>query len=682
MKKIVNREISWLSFNERVLQEAEDARNPLIERLRFLGIFSNNLDEFFSVRVASIKRIEALGSKVPEEDKLDIKPSKLLKSISKITIALQVRFGAAYDMLIAEMEKENIFFLNEKQLNKEQGEAVRNYFRKEVKPVLIPLMLNQIEGMPALDNLTIYLAIVLTHKLKTRAEEYALIKVPCDKVSRFFELPSTNNQHNIILLDDVIRYCLDEIFSFLNYKSYTAYTIKLTKDSELDISTDLSTSYLEKIAESVKARDHGGLVRFIHDKTMPTTLLKVLSNRLKLKKSDNLISGGRYHNFKDFMRFPTLEKNHLVNEKLPAISLKGLSINDSILNVIKQKDVLLFYPYHSFNFMIDFVREAAIDPAVQSIKISLYRVAKRSMIINALKLAALNGKEVVVVMEIRARFDELNNIEFANELQEVGAEVIFADPELKVHAKLVLVSRIERNRTVHYANISNGNYNEGTSTVYSDLSLFTKDKRITEDVNRMFKFMKRTIRTYKFSHLLVSPRYLRNQLYAFINKEIRQAKLGKPAYIKFKMNNLVDPEMINKLYEASNAGVTIDLLVRGICCLVPGVKDQSKNITVISILDRFLEHSRFYIFCNSGKEVMYIASADLMTRNLDNRIEVLCPIYNVDIKKQINDIFNLQWTDNVKARIIDKRFRNNYQTTKSKVENRSQIEIYNYLQKQ
>jgi len=681
MKKHINREISWLSFNERVLQEAEDKRNPLIERLRFLGIFSNNLDEFFSVRVASIRRLAALGNKVPEEDRLDIKPSKLLRSISKKTIALQSRFGLAYEELINEMEKENIFFLNENQLNQEQSKAVKKHFRENVKPVLVPIMLSHIDGMPALDNLTIYLAIELVHQVKSKPNEFALIKLPTDEISRFFNLPSDSKKHNIILLDDVIRHCLDEVFSLLNFKSFKAFTIKLTKDSELDISNDLSTSYLEKIAESVKARDHGSLVRFIYDKSIPPSMLQFLSEKLKLKKKDNLIPGGRYHNFKDFMGFPDLGKKHLINTVLEPLPIKDLSIKDSTLKLIKQKDLLLFFPYHSFNFTIDFLREAAIDPTVKTIKISLYRVAKNSKIINALKLAAINGKEVIVVMEIRARFDEMNNIEFANELQEAGAQIIFADPELKVHAKLILISRIERNKIVHYANVSNGNFHEGTSKVYSDLSLFTCDKRITEDVNRMFKFMKRTIRTYKFSHLIVSPRYMRKQLYAFINKEIKLAQQGKPAYVKFKMNNLVDPEIINKLYEASNAGVKVDLLVRGICCLVTGLKNYSANITVISILDRFLEHSRFYIFGNGGNELVYIASADLMTRNLDNRIEVLCPIYNVDIKKQINDIFNLQFNDNVKARVIDKRFQNKYQKTKAKTTNRSQIEIYNYLQK-
>jgi len=678
MEHYNNREISWLSFNERVLQEAEDTLNPLIERIRFLGIFSNNQDEFFRVRVASIKRLAN-----QKHHNLFIKPEKLLKLISKTVLKLQERFRAIYQGLIFKLEKEGIFIINERQLNAKQAELVVNYFRTYVRPLLVPVMLHHVDKMPVLLDHTIYLAVILKSIQKDEKDEYALIKIPSNELPRFFVLPEEESKKHIILIDDIIRYCISEIFNIFNFESYEAYTLKVTRDAELDISSDLSKnlskSYLEKIRDSVKARENAALMRFVYDEEMPVKLLNYLLTRIKLKDQDSLIPGGRYHNFKDFMNFPVLGKKELVYEKLPSIKIEGISFNESIIEYIKRQDLLLNFPYHSFSYMIDLLREAAIDPKVKSIKITLYRVAKNSMVINALINAAKNGKEVTAVMEIRARFDELNNIDYASKLQAAGIRVIFADPLLKVHCKLCLISRFEKNKLVHYANISNGNYHEGTSTVYSDLSMFTRDKRITNEVNKLFKFMKHTIRTYTFDHLVVSPRFMREKLYKLIDKEIEQAKAGKPAWLRFKMNNLADYEVISKLYTASTAGVKIELLVRGICCLVPGIPGKSENIKIISILDRYLEHSRFYIFCNDEDPNLYIASADLMPRNLDNRIEIMCPVYDKKVKIQIMNIFNLQWNDNVKGRIIDKDLKNEYQILE-KTDNRSQIETYHYLE--
>jgi len=675
MHHYINREISWLSFNERVLQEAEDENNPLLERVRFLGIFSNNQDEFFRVRVASIRRLKQ--DKDSGNYNLPYVPEKLLKEIASIVLQLQIRFRKIYAKLIKSLEKEHIFIKNEKQLNQEQKKAIANYFREELRPLLIPIMLNNVDKMPRLLDHRLYLAVILKANVDSETEEYALIEIP-NHLPRFFELPKTDKNSNIILIDDIIRFCMPEIFSIFQYGYFKAYTLKVTRDAELDISHDLRISYLEKIAESVKAREKAAILRFVYDEQMPVKLLNYLTRRMKIKKSDNLIPGGRYHNFKDFMNFPVLNRTDLVYEVPPPIQQKNLSINESHLKYIKQKDLLLFYPYHSFNFMIELLREAAIDKTVKSIKITLYRVAENSMIINALINAAKNGKEVTVVMEIRARFDELSNIKYANKLQSAGIRVIFADPNLKVHCKLCLINCIENNELIQYANISNGNYREGTSKIYSDLSLFTSDIRITDEVNKVFKFMKHTIRTYPFEHILVSPRYLKQQFYELIDQEIENQKNGKEAWMKFKMNNFSNFQTVDKLYQASNQNVKIKLLTRGICCLKPGVKELSENIEVLSILDKYLEHSRFYIFANAGNPKIFLASADLMSRNLNDRIEVMCPVYDEDAKQMLLDIFNIQWTDNVKARKIDANLDNNYKRNSSK-KNRSQFAIYDYL---
>jgi len=675
MQRYTNREISWLSFNERVLQEAEDKNNPLLERVRFLGIFSNNQDEFFRVRVASMRRLKQ--DKNSKNYNLNFEPEKLLKDIADIVLTQQIRFRKIYAKLIKSLEQEQIFIKNEKQLNPEQEIAITNYFRQKVRPLLVPIMFNNVVKMHKLLDHRIYLAVILKADADSETEEYALIEIP-NRLPRFFELPKTNNASNIILIDDIIRYCMPQIFNIFQYNYFKAYTLKITRDAELDLSPDLRVSYLEKIADSVKARKKAAVLRFVYDEQMPVKLLNYLTRRMKIKKSDHLIPGGRYHNFKDFMNFPVLGRTDLIYAQPPPIQPKNLDINESHLDYIKQKDLLLFYPYHSFNFMIELLREAAIDRRVKSIKITLYRVAQNSMIINALINAAQNGKEVTVVMEIRARFDELSNIEYANKLQSAGIRVIFADPNLKVHCKLCLINRLEGDEIIQYANVTNGNYHEGTSKQYSDLSLFTTDTRITDEANKLFKFMKHIIRTYPFEHLIVSPRNMKKQFYDLIDTEIENKKNGKEAWMKFKMNNFSNFETIDKLYEASNKNVKIQLLTRGICCLNPGVKGLSENIEVLSILDKYLEHSRFYIFANGGDPKIFLASADLMSRNLNDRIEVMCPVYDEDAKQMLLDIFDIQWTDNVKARKIDAALKNEHKKNEL-TKNRSQFTIYEYL---
>ncbi|MAX79622.1 MAG: polyphosphate kinase 1 [Crocinitomicaceae bacterium] len=681
-KFMINREISWLAFNARVLQEAEDPNVPLIERMRFLGIFSNNLDEFFKVRVATVKRM--IHFKKSFKDALNVDPRKLLQQIQEKVLEQQAEFQRIYNNLLDELEKEGIHMVNETELNADQGEFVKDYFNQKVWPTLVPLMIDDKTEFPTLRDKSIYLAIKLYRSDNPKNIQYSLLEVPSRTLPRFLVIPSISDRKYIIFLDDVIRYCLKEVYAILNYDQFEAYTIKITRDAELDIDEDVSKSFLEKMKKSLKQRKKGEPVRFVYDETIPNDLLKFMKNKLELDSDDNLIPGGRYHNSKDFMAFPNLGRAELEYEKFQQLQHRDLKPYESILDVIGQKDVLLHYPFQSFGYFIDLLREAAIDPKVKSIKITIYRLAKDSRVINALINAAKNGKKVTVVLELQARFDEEANIKWSNVLQDEGVKVLFGIPGLKVHSKLCVISRKEANGLKHYASIGTGNYNEKTAKIYSDLSLFTSDKRITAEANRLFKmFDGITHRPFVYRHIVPSPTQLRNRLIRLISNEIKLAKDGKEAYITLKMNSLVDQQMIEKLYQASMAGVKIRLIIRGICSLVPNVEGLSENIEAISIVDKFLEHARVFIFGNGGNEVMYISSADWMGRNLDNRVEVTCPIYDPRIKQEINDFLNIQWRDNVKARIHDGSMKNEM---REPAENeklvRSQFELYEYYKNQ
>lgn len=674
---LINRELSWLSFNERVLQEAEDKSVPLIERIKFLGIYSNNRDEFFRVRVATLKRTVKHQKKA--EELMGENPQRLLDKIQKAVIDQQNKFERIYQTILKELEQQNISIINEKQLGQEHGAFVKNYFREKVMPSLFPIMLDTASTFPYLKDKSGYLIIKLGRKDKAKKSKYALIEVPTDLISRFLVLPKLKDQNFIILLDDVIRYCLEDVFPNFEHDYIEAYNIKLTRDAEIDIDNDLSKSFVEKITKGLKDRKKGQPVRLVYDEKIAPDMLDFIMKKIKLGKEDNPIPGGRYHNFKDFISFPNIGATELSYKKTPVLKHPDLKEQISIFKVIKQKDVMLTYPYQSFEHIIDFLREASIDPKVQSIKITLYRVAKNSNIVKALINAIKNGKQVTAVIELQARFDEESNIYWSNKLQEEGAKVIYGVPGLKVHSKMFLISRKEAGKTVNYAHIGTGNFNGDTAKIYTDHSLLTADTRITEEVEKVFAFYSDNFKAGTYKHLLVSPFFMRRRLVQLINKEIQNAKAKKPAAITLKLNNLVDPEMIRKLYEASSEGVEIKLIVRGICSLVAGVKGLSDNIEAISIVDKFLEHSRVFIFYNNGDEKYFISSADWMTRNLDHRSEVAVPIYDKTIQLQLREMLNTLWADTTKARVLGSKQDNEYRKAVGKIKVRAQEDIYTLI---
>ncbi|MBI2281889.1 MAG: polyphosphate kinase 1 [Bacteroidetes bacterium] len=675
---IINRDQSWLSFNERVLQEAEDLSVPLIERIRFLGIFSNNLDEFYRIRVAANNRL--VEAKIKSLEHENQSPKEILTRINKTSIKLQNRFENVYKSLLNELENEQIFVVNEKTLPQEHVDFVNDYFDQIVRPTLVPIMLHSKTPFPKLKGKSIYFAVKLT--VSDKIEEYAIMEIPSLVLPRFIILPNIEHKKYIILLDDVIRFKLDSVFAIFNFKKIEAYTVKVTLDAELDIDQDISQSIIDKISKSLKTRKSALPVRLVYDSEMPKDLLDFILAKNKSTKSDSIIPGGRYHNFKDFIDFPNVGRVGLKVEKLKPLKHPDLVNKTSILAEVDKKDILINYPYQTFTHLIDLLREAAIDPKVTSIKINLYRVAKNSKVVNALINAAKNGKNVTVVIELFARFDEQANIQWSNKMIDEGIKVIFGHPGLKVHSKLILITKKDKNKIIRYAHIGTGNFHEINAAIYADTSLLTKDKRLTNEVYKVFQLLKNNIEQPVFKHLTVSPFNARRKIYALLDTEIKNAKAGKPAYMIVKLNNLVDPLVIKKMYQASNAGVKIQLIIRGICSLVPGIKNYSENIEVISIIDSFLEHSRLMVFCNGGKELYFLTSADWMTRNIDRRIEVGCPIYDKKSQKIIKDMLTIQLADNTKARFINKSQNNTYKLPTAKVKVRSQIKLYNYFKQQ
>jgi polyphosphate kinase len=678
----INREISWLSFNERVLQEAADKTTPLIERLKFLGIFSNNRDEFYRVRVATVKRLVKLGKKA--EPMYGEDPKELLTRLQRKAIEQQITFETIYQELLVELAAKNVFIVNEKQLTSTQRIFVAEYFSNEVVSSLFPVMIDDSKPFPYMKDKASYLYLKLKSIVPNQKNKYALIEIPSRSVSRFVVLPQHGKKHYIMLLDDVIRYNTDRIFDVFGYRTVEAYNIKLTRDAELEMDNDVSKSMIEKISKSVKARKQGLPVRFVYDAAMPDDMLRYIMKKLGMAKKDNAIPGGRYHNFKDFIRFPNLGEKELSYFHPVPLQHKDLIHNAfTTLKAIKQKDILLHYPYHTYNHMINLLREASIDPTVESIKMTLYRVADSSKIANALVNAVKNGKKVMVLVELQARFDEENNIYWANKLHEEGATVIYGVPGLKVHSKLCLITTRENGKETLYAHIGTGNFNEETSRIYTDFSLLTANKEIANDLNKIFEFYENNFKVQSFKHLIVAPFFMRKDFIQLINKEIQFAKNKKPAAITLKMNSLVDREMIGKLYEASRAGVKIKLIIRGACSLVTEMEGWSDNIEAYSIVDKYLEHSRVFIFHNNGQEKMFISSADWMSRNLDNRSEVAVPIYSPEIRKQIKDIIEIQLSGNTKLRIIDRKQTNTYKKAKpGEKKVRVQDEVYNYLKKE
>ena len=672
----INREISWLQFNARVLQESEDEDVPLIERLRFLGIFSNNLDEFFKVRYATVKRIDEAG-KAGRSELGGYAASELLDIITQIVIKQQSESLDILSKIHHKLEDENIYIIREDQIDASQHTFIKNYFIQYVSPALVTIILNDLVDLPTLKDSAAYLACNI--RLSNNNSQYALIEIP-KTMDRFIVLPKKGDNDYIIMLDDLLRYCLHDIFSIFEFQDITAHMIKITRDGELDFDSDLSKSFIEKISDSVKHRQIGEPLRFVYDKTIDKDTLHYFMTKMSIESNDSVIPGGRYHNRRDYMDFPSLGRNDLLYEKISPLPVKGLSLERSIFSTIAQKDYLLYTPFHTFSYIVKFLREAALDPKVKTIKITIYRLAQISHVASSLINAAKNGKKVTVSIELQARFDEQANIDYAEQMKSDGVNLMFGVKGLKVHGKMCIIEREEETELVRYGFISTGNFNESTAKLYTDFTLFTADQRILKDINKVFSFFETNYKIFRYKHIITSPHYTKSKLFKLIDTEIENVKNGKPAFIKIKLNSISSYMMVDKLYEASRAGVKIQMIVRGICCLVPGVVGMSENIEIISIIDKFLEHTRMLVFCNDNDPKVFISSADWMTRNIENRVEVTCPIYDKDIKQELMDIFEICWSDNVKARILNETQDNRYRAKGVPVV-RSQFDTYGYFLK-
>lgn len=668
------KELSWLSFNERVLQEAADKSNPLIERVRFLGIYSNNLDEFYKVQFANLKR-DVL---IEQEQGNGSNAKSILRQVHQKVIQTDLKFDTLYNELLLEMARNQIFLINERQLTSLQEDWIKKYYKQNLRQYITPILLDShTDLIQILKDDHSYLAVEIINNNDTK---YAILELPTEKVSRFVLLPSDTASKNksIIFLDNILRFCLPDIFKiFFDVTEFNAYSIKINRDAEYELSSELD-SLLELMSQGLKQRLTAQPVRFIYQKDMPKALLELLLSKLKLTESDAM-TGGRYPNFKDLMGFPGIGSPNLLNKVLPNLTYNRFKQFRNAFDAIKDKDILLYYPYYSFSHVLEIMRQASFDPSVTHIRINIYRVAKDSRFVQAAINAANNGKKVTVVVELQARFDEEINIRWAKKLIGSGVKVIYSQPKLKIHAKLFLIERKENDQIVRYAHIGSGNFNEKTAKIYTDFSLLTADPMITEEVRKVFNFIENPFKPVTFNYLLVSPQNTRIRFMELIQREIKHAKAGKPAGIYLKLNAITDKEMIDKLYEASSAGVKIRMVVRGMCVLIPQVPNLSENIIVTSVVDRFLEHARVYIFENNGLKDTYISSADWMPRNIDNRVEVGVKILDPSLQKIIQDIFMIQANDNVKARIIDKDLQNNYIQRGNKKKIRAQIAIYDYL---
>ncbi len=673
VKQIIPKEISWMAFNARVLQEAADSANPIMDRLHFLGIYSNNLDEFYRVRMATLHRLSHLGKKA--YDLLGYHPQDVIEQIHQIALQQQSEFARVYNELIQDLKKFGVDIVDVEQLDEKQKTFVHQYFTGKVQAQLMPIMLSQTQNFPKLHDNVVYLAVEIIKHYKS-APEYALIEIPATKIDRFIIVPNEGQRTSIMFLDDMIRYGLKLIFKTFDIKDLSAYTIKFTKDAELDIKDDVSETYSDKLLHSLKKRKDADAVRLIYDKKMPKSMLQFFLKKLKLKQNKNIISGGRYHNFKDFLQFPNLDifdKGPQIN---PSFVPKQIEQAHSIFNHLDKKDELLYLPYNKFDSFIEMLREASIDPNVKSIKITLYRLAKHSAVIDALVNAARNGKDVTAVIELQARFDEEANLHWSEILTEEGVKIIHGIPKLKIHAKACLIERVAQQKRTYYAAVSTGNFNESTSKIYTDALLLTSNPKITREINKLFHFFTKNFDVPTFNHLIISPFDTRRKLKKLIYFEIEQAQKKKPASIQIKVNNLVDNELIQWLTDAAKAGVKVVLLIRGMNAIKP---DGIKGMEVRCVIDKYLEHSRFFIFGNAGQTRVFIASSDLMTRSLDRRVELICPIYDPNIQKQVIELFKLHAADNVKARIHDNNLLNQYYRVNQTKPIRSQFKIAEYL---
>ena len=675
-RKYINRELSWLDFNARVLQEASNEDVPLLERLRFIGIFSNNLDEFFQVRYATVKRIaDEKASK--KGNKENILAKKLLDDITKKVIKLQNESSRILNSIEESLKNENIFFINENQVLENQKDFLKDYFIRKISPALVTIILSNNKRHDFNDNKAF---LIVNLRLKDKSNLYALVEIP-NNVSRFIVLPKKGNRQYIMFIDDIIRYHLHIIFSFFNYSKIEAHMLKITRDAELDIDDiDLSKSYIKKIQEFVNKRKISNPVRLVYDKNIPKSTLEYLIKKIKISSYDSLIPGGKYHHRSDYMDFPELNRSELLYPKKKPLNIKDLEIESNLLDQISKKDYLMYTPYHSFSYLISLLRQSAIDPSVKSIKITLYRLSKGSNVISSLINAAKNGKKVLVQIELQARFDEENNIKVSQQLKAAGIDLIFGVKGLKVHSKICVIERIEKNKKKLYGFISTGNFNETTARIYSDFTLFTSNDKILVEVNKVFSFLQINNTNTDYKHLIVSPNHTSNKLFELIDNEISNAKRGIDSKIILKLNSFTSYKFVDKLYQASQQGVKIKLLIRGICCLIPNKLGLSENIEVKSVVDRYLEHSRVYVFENGGENKVYISSADLMTRNIEKRVEVACPIYQEDLKNQILETLEITSNDNVKTRLINNEIQN-YFVGNSNKKIRSQWDTYKYFKK-
>ncbi len=678
-KKYFNRELSWLAFNHRVLQEAADVSVPLFERIKFLAIFSSNMDEFFRVRIAAIRSVQNSFNKYDNE------LTRLLKNIRNVVNEHQNEYGRIIKEIFLELNKHNIYLLDSKNLTEINRDFITDYFNRIIRPLIQPTLIIRNKLNVFLKNKSIYLSIRLTSTNTNKKDEtkrtkkinkYAIVEIPSDQLARFVVLPEVDGNKYVMFLDDVIRLNLNVLFS--GYEVEECYSIKLTRDAELYIDDEFSGDLLEKIKKSLTKRNTGLPSRFLYDANMPKYFLKVLTKAMDLKKED-LIPGGKYHNLSDYFSFPTFGLISLEYDKQAPILCKDFENAERIIDVLDRKDKLLNYPYHSYNYLIRFLEESATDPEVKSIKITLYRTSSNSRIIKALIDAAKNGKSVTAFVEVKARFDEDSNFKNAEELEKTGIKVLYSFPGFKVHCKICLISRIENNKKKYYTYLSTGNFNEKTADIYSDFGFFTSNEKITKELNNVFKFLLDKNENPKFTNLLVAPFNLRKSFKELIENEVQIALKGKKASIVFKLNSLEDKKIINRLYKASIAGVKITIIVRGICCLIPGVKGLSENIKIISIVDKYLEHSRLYIFYNNGDEKIYLSSADLMTRNLNRRVEIAFPIHDKNLKEKLKKLIEIQIRDNLKARVINRRQNNSFVKSNASQKVRSQLSTYEFL---
>lgn len=676
--RFINREMSWLDFNARVLQEAAHQNVPLLDRLRFIGIFSNNLDEFFQVRYATVQRIaqsEKTGKKIFGGENA----TKLLKMITQKVIEQQKESVQILSGIEKELEKEQIYLVNENQVLEEHKAFLKEYFIQKVSPALMTIMISDKQSQDFSDNQA-FLAVKLSFENgETSKTKFALIEIPKD-LDRFIVLPQLGEKQYVIFLDDLIRYHFDLIFNFFDFTSISAHMIKVTRDAELDMEGDVSKSYINKIVESVRERILAEPVRMVYDKEIAEDTLEVVKQILGMDSNDSLIPGGRYHHRRDYMNFPQFKNPNLQYSKVDPVPIPGLSLEKSIIKAVDKRDFLLYTPYHSFSYLIKFLREAALDPEVTTIKITIYRLSKLSNVASALINAVKNGKKVLVQIELQARFDETNNITYAEQMEAAGVQLIFGIPGLKVHSKIGVIEKNVNGKKKRYGFISTGNFNEDTAKIYTDYTLLTSNQKILKEVNKVFNFLQVHYKLKKYKHLIVSPHYTHNTVVRMINQEIENHKAGLPSGIRLKLNAITNFKMIEKLYDASCQGVPIQMIVRGICCLIPGIKGMSENIEVISIVDKYLEHPRVYMFENAGDSKVYLSSADFMTRNIENRVEVAVPIYDSILKQDIQDVFEIAWNDNVKARKINGQEQNVF-VENGEEEIRSQWKIHDYYSK-